>query len=63
MINVPGFKKKNKKGKTTHVKLSTKHYADLIEDIILHAQLVKARKGKLIDWEKARNKISKKIKL
>lgn len=64
MIYIPGFKTiKNKKGKITHVRLSLKHHSKILEDIILHAEMVKARKGKFVEWETAKKELNKKFDL
>ena len=64
MIHIPGFKQiKNKKGEITHARLSIKHFSALIDDIISHAEMVKARKGNTIDWTIARKKLNKKFRL
>ena len=54
---------KNASGKTTHVKLSRKHFAKLVEDFEDAAAMKTARKGESISWEEARKKLNKKFGL
>ena len=52
---------KSATGKVTHVKLSKKYFAKLIEDLEDSAVMQKARKGESIAWNEARTKINKKF--
>ncbi|HMO32310.1 MAG TPA: hypothetical protein PKE63_03935 [Lacibacter sp.] len=64
MPRIAGVKfTKNASGKVTHVTLSKKHFAQLIEDLEDASSLQKARKGNTVPWEDARKRINKKFGL
>lgn len=52
---------KNASGKVTHVKLSRKHFAKIVEDFEDAAAMKKARKGPSLSWDEARKKLNKKF--
>ena len=61
MARIAGVKLiKSPTGKVTHVTLSMKHHADLLQDMIDLADMAKAREGDTIEWSKARKAINKK---
>lgn len=64
MARIAGFKTiKNSTGKVTHVTLSMKHHAAILQDMIDLAEMEKSRKGDTVEWSVAREKINKKHKL
>lgn len=52
---------KSSSGRVTHVKLSKKHFAKLIEDLEDSAAMQKARKGNTVPWEEAKQRLNKKF--
>ena len=62
MVRIAGVRLvKNKAGKVTHVTLSMKHHAKLLEDMVDHAEIMAARKGETVPWSEARKRINKKF--
>ncbi len=53
---------KNASGKVTHAKLSLKHHAKYIEDMLDLAEMDKARKGDTMPWEEAKKQLLSTIK-
>jgi hypothetical protein len=63
MARIAGLKFiKSASGKITHVTLSMKHHAKILEDMIDAAEMEEERKGESIPWEVARKKLNKKFK-
>ena len=52
---------RNAAGRTTHVKLSKKHFKELVEDLEDAIAIKKARRGDTISWEEAKKKINRKF--
>ena len=48
---------KSTSGRVTHVKLSKKYFAKLIEDLEDSAAMNKARKGETVPWEAAKKSL------
>ena len=64
MPRIAGFKAiKNRSGKVTHVTLSMRHHAALLQNMLDLADMEKARKGDTVDWEDAKKMINKKHRL
>jgi hypothetical protein len=62
MARIAGLKLiKSASGKVTHVTLSMKYHATILQDMIDAAELEEARKGESIPWDDARKKINKKF--
>lgn len=62
MARIAGLKLiKSTSGKVTHVTLSMKYHANILQDMIDAAEMEEARKGESISWEDARKKINKKF--
>ncbi len=64
MAKIAGFKAiRNKSGKITHVTLSMRHHAELLQNMIDLAEMEKARKNDTVDWDDAKKVIMKKHRL
>ncbi len=61
MTTLPGVKfVKNAKGEITHVTISRKQNAKLVEDMIDAAEIKKARKDTSVSWDEAKERLLKK---
>ncbi len=64
MAKIAGFKAiRNKSGKITHVTLSMRHHAELLQNMIDLADMERARKNDTVDWDDAKKVIMKKHRL
>ncbi len=64
MARIAGFKTiKNSSGKVTHVTLSMRHHAALLQNMLDLADMEKSRKGDTVDWNDAKKVINKKHRL
>lgn len=52
---------KNGSGKVTHVKMSKKYFAKMVEDFEDAMAMEKESKGDTIPWDEARQKLNKKF--
>ena len=52
---------KNAAGQTTHIKLSKKHFKEIVEDFEDSIAIKKARRGDTISWDEVRKKLNKKF--
>jgi hypothetical protein len=60
MARIAGLKFiKNNTGKVTHVTLSMKHHAKVVEDLIDHQQMADARNDEFIPWGEAKKDLEK----
>jgi signal transduction histidine kinase len=63
MARILGLKLvKSATGKVTHVTLSRKHFADIVEDLLDGAEMDKHRSEKSIPWTDAKQKLNRIIK-
>jgi len=63
MAKIAGLKLiKSATGKVTHVTLSMKYHAKLLEDMFDHQEIVQARKGEMVPWDEAKKRINRKFK-